>query len=139
MASVFQIRFDRSRQHFGNTGSAIGTISFGDCAEGFESPLQYWGTSDYESQWKEGVGRIARGQESSCLIVSLTDPATANFIEWWLLYRISDNVVFRNAMLFLDGKGFDFRNPYARIVNRIYDENVSEWTLPFGSVAAFAK
>jgi hypothetical protein len=134
---MFDIKFietagSANKQH----DSELGEIAIGEFSERFEIVLEYWNKSDYQRQWFEGLSRIVGGNTKSCLITSLTDPASANFIFWWLIYRDGTVTVFQNQILFLDelAAPFDVVNPYAVIPDRVQitedGEKVSEWTAP---------
>lgn len=78
-----------------------GRIQIGEFTEVFESPLDYWSKSEYESQWHSGVRRIVEERADSCIITSLTEPSSANFLFWWPIYLDGRHVVFQNQVLFL--------------------------------------
>lgn len=115
---------------------ARGEICLGEFRETFEVSLGHWTPSRYEQQWMQGVSRILKGNDRSCLITSITDPRTANFIFWWPVYCVGTDCLFQNQVLFLDALSsrFDDSEPYSHISERISTTEegvrISEWTVP---------
>lgn len=113
-----------------------GRIQLADFSEIFESSLEYWKEGDYLSQWYDGIFRVVNRKQESCLITSVTDPASANFLFWWPIYIDGLNAIFQNQVLFLDRlpSSFDEKFPYASLKPRrsVSDEGtkISEWTVP---------
>jgi len=114
-------------------GSAIGEIRLNDFTERFEAPLGFWNVKDYERQWALGLRLVSEGSSKSCLITAMYDPAVANFIVWWPIYRERDHVVVQNQVLFMKRlkAKFDAEDPYRSIDDRVSvtedGEPVSEW------------
>lgn len=73
------------------------------------------------------------------------DPSFANFIVWWPMYRMAEQLVVQNQILFLDrlpGK-FDENNPFQYVgprqtVNQD-GATISEWSVEFADVQEFCK
>ena len=118
---MFDIHFESSPDEDLESTSLQGQIQLGNFQASFSSSLEYWSPVDYELQWLRGIRAIAEGGEKSCLITSITNPATAHFLVWWEIYRVdassvplvsslqtSENhgngelVLFRNDILLLD-------------------------------------
>jgi hypothetical protein len=118
-------------------GTRQGVIRIGNFEERFEASLEYWKPNHYESQWANAITRLCSQTPKSCLITSITDPATANFLFWWPMYLVGQNVYFRNHILFLADitSSFDPTNPYPHIPDRSVTnedgERISEWVIPF--------
>jgi hypothetical protein len=123
--------------------SKLGRIQIGDFSESFEASLEFWSTDTYVSHWKESIRRIVAGEAKSCLITSLTDPATSNFLIWWPIYREFDQVYFQNHVLMLGKltKPFDLTRPVDSIPTRdvvsANNEHVSEWSIPVCDLLEF--
>jgi hypothetical protein len=68
------------------------------------------------------------------------DPNTANFIFWWVMYLIGDDVHIQNHVLFLDEleRSFDENDLYSFIPERETQneegESVSEWVVGLSSI-----
>jgi hypothetical protein len=142
----FSIVFLPNDHYTSSEPSWPGSIKIGDFEERFESSLEFWTKPLYECQWSGGVKRIVDGAPSSCLITSITNPRTANFIEWWALYRLSAReVAVQNQLLFLDAlqSPFDELNPYLSIGERkTVSENgqsISEWRISVESLRDFLR
>lgn len=122
-------------------GLRIGTIRAGNFEERFEAPTEFWTPERYESQWAEAVRRLGPQTPRSCLITSITNPASANFLFWWPMYLIGERVHVQNHVLFFSEiKGsFDPSNPYPHIPERTVTnedgERISEWIIPFSDFA----
>lgn len=121
-------------------GVRTGVIRIGDFEEQFESSVEFWTPEQYESQWAEALCRLTPKTPKSCLITSITEPATANFLFWWPMYLIGQHVHFQNHLLFFSEiKGtFDPAHPGLHVPERaiVNDGGVplSEWVLPFSEV-----
>jgi CdiI N-terminal domain len=126
---MFEIHVVFDRNHDPRAEVGRGSIRIGEFEEVFEMVFEYWSLPRYMAQWREGVKRIIDGHSMSCLLTSVTNPVTANFIFWWPIYRVQETVVFQNQMLFLDllNEPFDVNNPYQFVDPR---ETVSEDGLP---------
>ncbi|UPT75519.1 MAG: hypothetical protein M0D55_07535 [Elusimicrobiota bacterium] len=120
--------------------TANAEIVIGNHREIIEVPLQYWRREQYRAQWREAIGRLQSGHASSCLITSMVDPAKANFLMWWPMWREGETVFIQNQLLFMDSiQGrFDERNPYRHIPVRATKsedgEKVSEWSIPLQTI-----
>ena len=110
-----------------------GFVKLDTYEERFVAPLVYWTVAAYRRQWREGIRRCLDGQARSCLITSMRDPQTANFIQWWPLYRVVDDVYLQNQILLLDQihGAFVPSEPYAHVPERrtvnADGERISEW------------
>jgi hypothetical protein len=86
---------------------------------------------------------ICEGNAKSCLITSMFDPLTANFIFWWTLYLDGNIVHIQNQILFLDelDKPFSKLNPYEFIRERktVSDEGdkISEWDISVDDIKVY--
>lgn len=122
---------------------ALGEISLDDFHEIFRSSLSYWSINEYLLQWREGLQRICDGQHKSCLVASMFNPISANFIFLWTLYLDGDIVHVQNHLLFLDGLESPFleSDPYASVRNRetINDEGekISEWDVDTNKIREY--
>lgn len=120
-----------------------GLITIGSFQERFIAALDYWDAADYVRHWKQAIHRIIQPSPNSCLITSMYDPATANFIYWWPMYRIVDTVVIQNQILFLDKlpTPFDPNSPFSYVPKHetVNEDGVqiSEWSLSIEELKAF--
>jgi hypothetical protein len=120
-----------------------GLIQIGDFQERFLASLSYWKPDDYKIHWKNGIRRIIEGADVSCLITSMYDPTTANYIFWWPMYRQGDIIIFQNQILFLNTirSHFDENNPYEFVGKRrtVNEEgnDLSEWATPIQEITDF--
>jgi hypothetical protein len=105
--------------------------------------LEFWSEFDYRTQWIAAIRRVLQGEIKSCLITSLTNPDTANFLFWWPIYRVGDEAILHNQVLILDDlvSRFDLNDPYSSLPERetVSDDGlpISEWVIPLSSFAAF--
>jgi CdiI N-terminal domain len=134
-----------SEDHLEPDGEAValGSLKLGEFQEGFHASLSHWDQSRYRSQWKEALERLVKGEERSALITSMYDPATANFITWWPLYRSGNSVHAQNHFLFMDElqQPFDELNPYKSVLQRETisedGDRLSEWTINLSDIEEF--
>ncbi|WP_434743909.1 hypothetical protein [Micromonospora sp. SH-82] len=107
-------------------------------------PLEFWGIPDYLRSWCRAF--VALGESSSstsCLMTSMSNPETANYLSCWPLYRDSETVYVQNSILFLDEVrgAFDPSQPWSSISPRETvddDGNVlSEWRTSMNSMREF--
>lgn len=123
--------------------SSRGVIQIGDYIEKFEPDLSFWKPSDYINHWGKSIFRIVNGKNKSCLITSVSNPETSNFLFWWPLYRVGNLVFIQNEILFFDeiDKTIDIENPYCFITDRetISEEGspISEWEIEIDSFTHF--
>lgn len=116
-----------------DTSIAIGEVRLGPTeTETFEAVTGFWTPADYQRQWAMALRRTAEGAAISCLLTSVTDPTSANYLESWPVYRIGPEVYLQNHFLFLaELRDFDINAPWACLgERRIIDEDqqrISEW------------
>jgi CdiI N-terminal domain len=122
---------------------AVGALKLGEEHEYFESVLGFWGIDDYKAIWAAGLKRLLAGARISCLATSVTDPANANFVEVWPLYREESVVYAQNHLMFLDQlpHEFDPAAPWQCIRPRsVVDEDgdrISEWRVSIDDIGEF--
>jgi hypothetical protein len=80
---------------------------------------------------------------TSCLLSSITDPATSNFVLCWPLYRDGDDVYVQNSLILLEelpGR-FDVARPWLHVQSRAtVDEDgyrISEWRTDMTAIREF--
>jgi contact-dependent growth inhibition (CDI) system CdiI-like immunity protein len=122
---------------------AYGRIRIGDFHERFEMDLSFWSRPDYERHWLRGVGRLLAGGDVSCLVSAMRDPETAEFIIWWPLYRLGDEVKVQNQILFMTDlpETLDPEDPFRHVLPRTTSSTegtpVSEWTTTMEALRQF--
>lgn len=125
--------------------ASLGLIKIGSFQERFSASLMYWNAEDYERHWKQAVARIIKSSAVSCLITSMLDPATANFIFWWPMYCEGDTVFIQNQILFLDQlpSPFDEHAPFSHVPERKIlsedGEKISEWFVSIKDLESFLR
>jgi hypothetical protein len=124
--------------------TARGRITLGEFTEGFEADLTYWGVEDYRRSWLAALSVLETGPgATSCLVSSITDPASSNFVFCWPLYRAGDDVFVQNALVFLDELTvpFDPARPWLSVQPRAtVDEDgnrISEWRTEMAGIRRF--
>jgi len=138
----------RPRPEAGGEGDgsagAFGRIVIGDFAETFVVPVGFWGESDYRASWRRAFEVLETGPRAvSCLMTSMTDPATSNFLTCWPMYREGEDVYVQNAIVFLDEiEGpFDPEAPWGSLEPRQGTDDdgnrISEWATSMGSLREF--
>lgn len=126
-----------------DTQLLMGKISIDEFREEFQAELAYWSVSDYQQSWLGAIRRLLDGAEASCLVTSITDPETANFIVTWPLYRENETVFIQNKLLFLDelDEKFSPGEPWQSVSPRqTLNEDgmkISEWTVRLSDMRAY--
>lgn len=121
----------------------LGLITIGSYLERFVAPIAYWDVIHYRRHWRQATTRIVQGSLTSALITSMYDPAVANFIYWWPMYRLGDTVHFQNHILFLNElqTPFDPNDPFRFVPERLVinsdSEKISEWSTSIEDLVVF--
>jgi CdiI N-terminal domain len=122
---------------------ATGELRLGKDHENFQSVLGFWSVDEYQQSWTAGLQRLLAGESTSCLATSVSDPASANFVEVWPLYRRGPDVFVQNSLLFLDqlSHEFDPAAPWQSVAPRsVVDEDgqvISEWRVSVDDIRDF--
>ena len=118
----------------------LGLITIGSYQERFVAPITYWDVTNYRRHWRQAITRIVQGSVTSALITSMYDPAVANFIHWWPMYRLGDTVYFQNHILFLNEleTPFEPNDPFRFVPERVVinsdGDKISEWSAPIADL-----
>jgi len=129
---MFHIKFVN---HALSSTLARGEIRAGQFHEQFEASIEFWNKIQYQIHWHTQILKILDKNDKSCLITSITNPSTANFIFWWPIYKIGDLCFIQNQILFLDKlfEPFDPANPCRYVPDRqtITEDGdpISEWVI----------
>jgi len=121
----------------------LGLITIGPYVERFVAPIGYWDVTQYRHHWQQAITRIVQGSVTSALITSMYDPAVANFIYWWPMYRLDDTVHFQNHILFLNEleTAFEPNDPFRFVPERVVinsdSEKISEWSASIADLESF--
>lgn len=123
---------------------AVGRIRVGGFEETFQMDLSFWTVSEYRRSWLDALMKLEEAEKStSCLIASVTDPASSNFISCWPMYRVGNEVYVQNSIIFLDDlhESFDPKEPWRYVEARSsVDEDgnrISEWSTTMLQVRRF--
>jgi contact-dependent growth inhibition (CDI) system CdiI-like immunity protein len=123
--------------------SRLGLITIGSYVERFVAPIDYWDVTHYRHHWQQALTRIVQGFSTSTLVTSMYDPAVANFIYWWPMYRLGHTVYFQNHILFLNElkTPFDPNDPFPFVPERkmfnVDGEKISEWSASIADLESF--
>lgn len=128
----------------GEPFEAVGEITIGQFCKTFRMSLSFWSTDDYRRSWERALRALTCDERAvSCLISSITDPESSNFIFCWPLYREGEVVYVQNSLMFLDklSRRFDPEEPWRSVDSRqVSDEDgnrISEWTTGIGELRQF--
>ncbi|PKG37019.1 hypothetical protein [Psychromonas sp. Urea-02u-13] len=141
--SKFDILLDDSIFESEGEQVVLGSINIGDFQEKFYASLSYWDRNQYLSQWKLALERVLNGEPCSALVTTMYDPSKANFIFWWVLYVLEDEIYIQNHTLFLDEVDSPFNefDLYSSIPDRKTQteegESISEWKVKMSAVKEF--
>jgi hypothetical protein len=142
---VFAIELRSSREAGegkGASAEARGTIVIGNFTETFTAALGFWDESDYRRSWRRAFEVLEVGPGSaSCLMTSVTDPRSSNFLVCWPMYREGEDVYVQHAVIFLDevGAAFDPAAPWGCVGPRSGDGRGREQDLRVGHVHGVAQ
>ena len=109
-----------------------GEIQIDDFKESFRADLSFWSKTDYEHHWARAAEVLHEGSPV-VFIISMTDPATSNFIRSWACYPIKRELVFQERILFLEdlSEPFNLDEPHSHALpyESLTDEGeaFSEW------------
>lgn len=121
----------------------LGLLTIGSYVERFVAATTYWDVTRYRRHWQQAITRIVQGSVTSTLITSMYDPAVANFIYWWPMYRLGHTVQFQNHILFLNEleTPFDPNDPFRFVPERMVinsdGEKISEWSASIADLEGF--
>lgn len=126
------------------TSGGIGRIRAGRLFERFSMSFGRWEPADYRRSWQDSFNVLLSSTSAvSCLVSSMHDPETSNFIACWPLYREGDVVHVQNRMLLLEQleHPFDARAPWLSMSPRATvgqgGDRISEWDVSFEAVRQF--
>jgi CdiI N-terminal domain len=128
----------------GRFAVAHGRITVDDFTETFQAPLGYWDESGYRRSWQQVFEVLNAGPHAtSCLMTSMTDPGTSNFLACWPVYRAGEDVYLQNALIFLSesraafdpAAPWDFAEP--RRATGEDGNKISEWATSMDSLRRF--
>jgi hypothetical protein len=127
-----------------DSSTALGRITVGGFFETFEMSLAFWSAEQYRASWRDALEVLAQSDNAiSCLVSSITDPTTSNFVFCWPLYRIGDDVFVQNAVIFLEdlSNSFDPARPWLSVrPHASFDEDgnrISEWLTDVTQITDF--
>jgi hypothetical protein len=126
-----------------NQSARFGLITIGSYVERFVAAITYWDVSSYRRHWQQAITRIVQGSVTSTLITSMYDPALANFIYWWPMYRLGHTVKFQNHIFFLNelDTPFDANDPFRFVPDRTITnsdgDKISEWSASIADLECF--
>ncbi len=138
---AFSIFFTDLKQASSNIRT--GRIQIGTFSESFEASVEYWPAEEYDSHWRRSIRRVVEEFKDSCLISSITDPETGNFLFWWPIYLLDrSQVAIQHQVHFLnEDNTFDPDNPYRSLRSRETTsecgEQISEWLVPLNDLAVW--
>lgn len=140
--SKFNIRFIPNEDVDTRADCCYGELCIESLRERFVVDITFWERADYEKQWLRAALNIVDGDKSA-LIVSVTNPATSNFVRWWAMYRDQDTIYFQEQIRFL-AELSDAFDPYAvekfvlpRETVSEDGEAISEWSTTVSTVRDF--
>lgn len=140
----FSIDFVPVAEYEPVVGYALGCLRLGDEREYFRASLSYWGKEDYQAHWHKAVTRIIRNEGPSALLTDAIPPEEANFISWWMMWRMDDMAVFQEGLLMMEDltEPFSLDNPHAFVGQyngNLFDDGskISEWRVPVHELESF--
>lgn len=119
-----------------------GVIEAQGLNERFFAPSSFWSKDQYVAQWKNSLGKLINGAPKAALILTMRDPKQANFIFWWVFYRVENAFKMQNQVLFLETcPDLDWRTCEECIQPRqlVNDDGaeISEWDVSLDELTGF--
>lgn len=140
---MFTITFsqDEPTDRF-NEPTAQATITIGDFSEQLSIPTSFWSREQYRVQWRTELTCLVRGESDvACLLVSMREPSTVNFLFAWVIYCIDGKYHAQNVTIFAPKNGFDLDSlhEYIPAYGTVSDdgEAVSDWPVTDQDLAEF--
>ena len=97
----FDIRFIPDGTADSPSECRVGEVRIESFCERFVADVTFWRQAEYEKQWLDAALKIVGGDKTA-LIVSVSEPATANFVRWWAMYRNEHVIFVQEQIRFLD-------------------------------------
>jgi CdiI N-terminal domain len=125
----------------------VGLLVLGQHEERFIAHTLNWSESEYVHHWTVALKRALETGRSA-LITDLLTPSQSSHLVWWPVWKINDELVFHNQLLFfeeynLKGSGFDVEGLYSLVSEHAsYNTEgdlISEWRVPLGEVQRFLR
>jgi hypothetical protein len=123
----------------------VGLLVLGNFTERFVVHFWTWSEQQYVHHWKDALIRGLDGKPSA-LITDMRTPSQSNHLVWWPLWRIGDEVLFHNQLLFFEqhkvqGSHIDVERLYDLVGERVSRNSegvpLSEWIISVSEVEAF--
>jgi len=137
---MFDLELSNETIEYEGDEALLGKIHIDNFSENFQASTSYWDRCKYLSQWKDGLNNIINGGSKSAIITTMYDPSTANFIFWWVMYAVGDDVFIQNHVLFIEDLKEPFNEsnfakyvPVRETVNEEGD-TISEWKVNFNEI-----
>ncbi|MBV6702721.1 hypothetical protein KV557_37440 [Kitasatospora aureofaciens] len=106
--------------------------------------LSFWSVGDYRQSWARALQALDATEVcDSCLVTSITEPESSNFIFCWPLYRRGEDVFVQNSLIFLDELEIKFNpeEPWLSVgARQTVNEDgirISEWKTSISEVRRF--
>lgn len=87
-----------------NENGRVGLLRLGDFEERFVSHLWTWSERDYVSHWRQALQRSLAGKPAA-LITDMKTPEQSSHLVWWPMWRVAEELVFHNQLLFFADYG----------------------------------
>ncbi len=139
---TFSIQFVDRMLCGDGTVALVGDLVLNEVTELFTAAVDAengWTQADYERQWRDGLKRIVDGKRKSCLVTSLAHPSWSNALSYWPMYRVDEQVAFRERILPPDKlpRGFNPARPYGIVPDKPAKRKVPEWRISFADIVDF--
>ena len=77
----------------------VGLLVLGNQEERFVAHLSVWSEHQYVEHWTRALTRAIAG-DAAALITDMQTPDQSSHLVWWPVWRINDDLVFHNQLLF---------------------------------------
>lgn len=105
-------------------------------------PLSYWNIEDYKRSWLSSLKEGLVSKNHAALVVSMNDPALANFIFTWVIYFEDEIAYVQNSIIFLSDSDNFVPDRINEFIDKrtTHDEDgmkISEWRTDLNSIQSF--
>lgn len=123
----------------------MGLLRLNEHVERFVAHTVNWSELEYAEHWISALLRVLEGKPSA-LITDMLFPSESSHLVWWPMWRVGDELVFQNQLLFFKQHGIkgailNADQLYELIgVHRSYDgdnNRLSEWRVAVADVQEF--
>lgn len=141
---MFWIGFTDEKLGDASLPAIVGRLKLSYYEESFISHLLTWDEEAYYLHWHRALTRVLSGKPAA-LVTDMRPPDESQFLVWWPMWRIEENIVFHNQIFLYKEHGIsrrlDILDLYEYIGSRrqtdLNGREISEWVIPILEIEQF--